>query len=105
MGKFNAKALMDSAKQNTGLMQVAGIGSLIAIVLLVIVGVFGGLVNNGTISVPAGTNTTIQTIVTAVGALMIVGIGVFTTLFGFVIVVALLAAFGISFSLGGSKRD
>ncbi|MDH4127279.1 MAG: hypothetical protein OEV44_00885 [Spirochaetota bacterium] len=102
---FNARALMDSAKQNTGLMQVAGIGTLIAVVLLVIVGIFGGLVADGTISVPSTTNTTIQTIITAFGAMMIVGIAVFTTLFGFVLIVALLAAFGISFSLGGSKRD
>jgi len=77
---------------------------LTSIVLLVVIGTFGGLVNSGTISVPSGTNTTIQAIVTLAGTIFTTIIGVFSTIAGFVIIVALMRAFGLELNLGGNRK-
>ncbi len=101
---FNSSALKDAVSENAGILKVTGIGILVAIVLLVIVGVMGGLVSDGTISVPAGTNTTIQGIVTQAGTIFTTIIGVFATIAGFVVIVALMKAFGVDISLSGGRK-
>ena len=100
---FESKVLVTAVKDNSAILMVTGIGFIIAMVMLILVGIFGGLVSDGSISVPSGTNTTIQTMVTLAGTVLTTIVGVFSTIAGFVIIVALLKAFGINISLGKGK--
>jgi len=99
---FDANALVKAVKDNSAILMVTGVGFIIAMVLLILVGIFGGLVADGTISVPSGTNTTIQAFVTTAGTVLTTVVGVFGTIAGFVIIVALLKAFNIN--IGGKNR-
>ena len=101
---FSASALVQAVKDNSAILMLSGIGIIVAVVMLVLIGIFGGLVSDGTISVPSGVNTTIQALVTTAGTIMTTAVGVFSTLISFVVIVALLKAFGINISLGGTKN-
>jgi len=93
---FNGKALVEAAKENLGLLQVAGVGVLVGIILMVV----ADLIANNITGVSSATNTTIQGFLTQLGTVGTSIIGVFGTLAGFVLVVAIMRAFGVEISLG-----
>ena len=100
---FDTKQLVTAIQDVKGILLASGVAFIIAIVLLILVGVFGGLVSDGSIVVPSATNTTIQAIVTLAGTILTTTLGVITSIVGFVIIFVLLKAFGINISVG-SKR-
>ena len=100
---FSTKSLVDAVKDNSGILMATGIGFVIAMVLMILIGIFAGLVNDGTIVVPAATNTSVQAIATTAGTTLTVILGVFSTIAGFVIIFILMSAFGIKLSMGGRK--
>ena len=100
---FSAMALKEAVLENLDILKVSGIGFLVAMVIMVIIGIFAGLVSAGTISVPSGTNTTIQAFATTAGTVLTTIVGVFGTIASFVIIVAILKAFGIELNLGSNR--
>lgn len=101
---FDTKQLVTAIQDVKGILMVTGVAFIIAMVMLILIGVFGGLVGDGTISVPEATNTTIQAFVTLAGTVLTVGLGVITSIIGFVIIFVLLKAFNININTGSNKR-
>ncbi len=93
---FNGKALVEAAKENLGLLQVAGVGVIAGIFLMVI----ADLIANNIPDVSSATNTTIQGYLTTLGTVGGTIIAVFGTLAGFVLIVAIMRAFGIELNVG-----
>ena len=105
MASFSGKSLVDAIKSNREILMITGIGFVTAMVLYLIIGIFAGLVADGTISVPTDINTTIQAFATTAGTVFTTILAVFGTIAGFVIIVAMLQAFGIKLDMGGKKED
>jgi len=101
---FDTKQLVTAITDVKGILMVAGVAFIIAMVMLILIGVFGGLVADGTIGVPSATNTTIQAFVTLAGTILTTTLGVITSIVGFVIIFVLLKAFNININVGGNKR-
>lgn len=102
---FDTRLLVQAIKDVKDILMISGLSFIVAMIMLIIVGVFGGLVAAGTISVPSGTNTTIQTLVTLAGTVLSATLAVITTIVGFVIIFVLLKAFNINISAGSNKRS
>lgn len=101
---FDTKQLVTAINDVKGILMVAGVAFIIAMVMLILVGVFGGLIADGTIGVPSATNVTIQSIVTLAGTVLTTTLGVITSIVGFVIIFVLLKAFGINININSNKR-
>lgn len=101
---FDSDVLIDAVKGNLGILKIAGAGFLVAIVIDVLLGIFLENVNNGTIATSSAANTSIQTLGTAALAAVTTIAGVFTAIAGFVLIVALLKAFGIDLSIGSGRQ-
>lgn len=104
MGTFSGKSLVDSIKNNKEILMITGVGFIVGMVLYLIIGIFAGLVADGTIAVPSEINTTIQGYATTAGTVFTTILAVFGTIAGFVIIVAMLSAFGIKLDMSGDNK-
>ena len=100
---FDTKQLVSAINDVKGILMTAGLAFVIAMVMLILIGIFSGLVNDSTISVPAATNTTIQAFVTLAGTIMTTVLGIIASIVGFVIIFVLLKAFNININVGNKR--
>jgi hypothetical protein len=73
-------------------------------IMLIVAGVFTENVSDGTISVPAGTNTSIAAVNTAAGTASATATSAVTTILGFVVLAVILVIFG-AYVWGKSNRS
>lgn len=101
---FNGNALIEAVKDNLGIIKISGIGFVFCIVLMVLLGILLQNVSDGTITTSSAANTSIQALGTTAFAALTTMAGVFASIAGFVLITALMKAFGIDMSFGGSRK-
>ena len=100
---FSTKQLVNAVKDVSGILMVTGVAFVIAMTLYILIGIFAGLVNAGTIVVPAAVNTTIQAFATTAGTTFTTILAVFGTIAGLVLIFVLMRAFNVDLKIGGDR--
>ena len=103
MVSFSGSTLVTAVKDNVDIIKVSGVGFIVVVVIMILLGIFLDNVSDGTIPTSSAANTSIQALGTTAFAALTVMAGVFSSIEGFVLISALLKAFGINLSYGSRK--